>query len=277
MPALNGHLDLRAELRPHGQTVLVRQGFAVPFHLSKPYWDPDHGVLMVQVANPTAGILAGDRLRSNIEVANGARLCVTTPSASRVFKMSDGQAIAEQRFVVENGGWLEVMPEPLVLHRQSRYSQRTEVDVAKEGGLFFADQLVPGRVGHGEVWEWDHLRLDLWVRIDGKLVLRERIGQSGAELKALASSVGFGASAAFANVVLISPTATTGTEIPRWRQELKTLHADGVWCGASALGPTIWSLRIIAPDGVSLRSSMIRLRATLASTVPALRCNLRKL
>ena len=277
MPALDGHLDLRADVRSTGQTVLARQGFAVPFHLSKPYWDPDHGVLMVQVANPTAGILSGDRLRSNIEVANGARLCVTTPSASRVFKMSDGQAIAEQRFAVESGGWLEVMPEPLVLHRESRFSQRTEVDVANEGGLFFADQLVPGRVGHGEVWEWERLRLDLWVRIDGKLVLRERIGQSGAELKALASSVGFGTSAAFANVVLISPSSVSDAGNPSWRQELKTLHADGVWCGVSALGPTIWSLRVIAPDGVSLRASMIRLRAILADAVPALRCNLRKL
>lgn len=274
---LEGHLDLRAEVRPPGRTVLARQGFAVPFHLSKPYWDPDHEVLVVQVANPTAGILAGDRLWSNIEVAGGARLCVTTPSASRVFQMSGGRAEAAQRFTVEQAGWLEVMPEPLVLHRHSRYSQRTEVEVANGGGLFFADQLVPGRVGHGEVWEWDQLQLDLWVRIDGKLVLRERVGQSGPELKALARTVGFEKSAAFANAVLITPSSSHVEAADTWRSDMRKLHADGVWCGVSSLGPNIWSLKIIAPDGISLRASMSRLRTLLASTMPALRCNLRKL
>ncbi len=274
---LSGHLDLRAEVRPPGRTALVRQGVSVPFHLSKPYWDPDHGVLVVQVANPTAGILAGDQLDSKIEVGDGARLCLTTPSASRVFQMNAGEAAAVQEFAVEAGGWLEVMPEPLVLHRRSNYTQHTEVEVASGGGLFFVDQLVPGRVGHGEVWQWDRLVLDLRVRRDRKLILRERVGQSGAELQQLARSLGFGESAAFANAILVEPKTRERSEPPGWRTAFRALHQEGVWAGASAVESGAWSLRIVAPDGVALRRAVNAMREIIATDVPAMRASLRKL
>ena len=68
MAEFSGNLALRAEARPDGRTVLAGQSFRAPFHLSKSYWDVDAGVLIVQVVNPTAGILAGDRLESSVAV-----------------------------------------------------------------------------------------------------------------------------------------------------------------------------------------------------------------
>src|SRR6185369_10218131 len=120
MTAFSGHLHLRAARRDHGRTVLAAQSFRAPFHLSKPYWDEDVRVLLAQVVNPTAGILDGDRLESEIGVDAGASLLVTTPSASRVFQMRDGAAECRQHFTVADGGWLEVLPEPLVPHRGAR-------------------------------------------------------------------------------------------------------------------------------------------------------------
>ena len=87
MPEFSGHLSLRAATRTHGRTILAAQSFRAPYHLSKPYWDPDTLTLLAQVVNPTAGILSGDQLASDISVDAGAALLVTTPSASRVFKM----------------------------------------------------------------------------------------------------------------------------------------------------------------------------------------------
>ena len=77
MAEFSGHLRLRGAVREHGRTVLAEQSFRAPFHLSKPYWDMDTGVLLVQVVNPTAGILAGDRLESDVAVDVGAAVCVT--------------------------------------------------------------------------------------------------------------------------------------------------------------------------------------------------------
>jgi len=268
----SGHLSLSAAIGARGRTVLAAQSFRAPFHLSKSYWDEDARTLLVQVVNPTAGILAGDRLESEIAVQGDASLLVTTPSASRIFHMRDGAAECRQHFTVAAGGWLEVMPEPLVPHRASRYRQSTTIDVEAGGSLFFVDQLIPGRIGHGEVWQWGRLQLDLTVRAGGRLVLRERFDHSGADLRALAELHGSGASACFANAILLGTEETAP-----WRSEVAALHRDGLWLGVSALRYGGWSLRLAAPDSIRLRQALRDVRALLAPHLPRLRCDPRKL
>jgi len=273
MAEFSGHLSLRAAARDDGRTVLAAQSFRAPFHLSKPYWDADTGVLIVQVVNPTAGILAGDKLESAIAVEAGAALLVTTPSASRVFNMAGGAAESRQHFKVATGGWLEVAPEPLVPHRGSRFRQVTAVEVGAGGGLFFVDQLQPGRVAHNnEAWLWNRLTLELEVRLGGELVLRERFDQTGADLRALAELAGSGPAACFANAVLIAG----GTD-EAWRPALNQLHRDGLWVGASALRQGGWSLRLVAPDSVRLRQGLREVRRILAAHHPRLAADVRKL
>ena len=276
MPEFSGHLSLRAAVRAHGRTVLAAQSFRAPYHISKPYWDADTRVLLVQVVNPTAGILSGDRLESAIAVDRDAALLVTAPSASRVFQMRDGTAECRQHFSVAAGGWLEVMPEPLVPHRGSRYRQTTTVDVEPGGELFFVDQLMPGRVGHGEAWGWSRLCLELTVRVNGGLVLRERLDQSGEELRALAELAGSGPAACFANAILIAP-GEAGGPTPHWRAELGALHRDGLWVGTSTLREGGWSIKLVAPDALRLRQGLREARRILAGHFPRLGCNPRKL
>jgi urease accessory protein len=270
----SGHLSLRAEARENGQTVLAAQSFRAPFHLSKPYWDGH--ALIVQVVNPTAGILAGDRLESAISVGSGAAVLLTSPSASRVFQMKEGEAEGRQQFTVDAGGWLEFMPEPLVLHRGSRYRQRTELDVAAGGELFFADLLMPGRIARGETWAWDKLRLELTLRVCGDLILRERLDQSGPELKALASLAGADEGVCFANLVMVSPRLK---EAAGWHEAIVELHGDGVWVGLSQLRGECggWSLKLIAPDNLGLRKTLKRVRQILVGSLPRLASDPRKL
>jgi urease accessory protein len=272
----NGHLSLRAAVREHGRTVLASQSFRAPFHLSKPYWDPDAKVLLVQVVNPTAGILSGDRLESEITVDSGAALLVTTPSASRVFQMRGGRAESRQQFNVAAGAWLEVMPEPLVPHRGARFHQTTVVDLVTGGSLFLVEPLMPGRIGHGEAWEWDRLQLDFTLRLDGELVMRERFDQSGDSLRALAELGGSGAAACFANAIFITPEAEKSAH-PAWRAELAALHGEGLWLGISALRRGGWSLKWVAAGPVRLRQGLRDAREILARYFPRLACDPRKL
>lgn len=276
MAEFSGHLFLRAAAGADGRTALAAQSFRAPYHLSKPYWDPAARTLLTQIVNPTAGILAGDRLESEITVQAGAALLVTTPSASRLFQMRTGAAESRQHFAVEDDGWLEVMPEPLVPHRGSHYRQATTIDVGSRGGLYFVDQLMPGRIGHGEAWLWHRLRLELTLRVDHELALRERLDHSGDELRALAELAGSGAQACFANALLIAPSVASG-EPPPWRDALAALHCDGVWLGVSALRRGGWSFKLVAPDALRLRQTLRDVRQLLASYFPRLGCDTRKL
>lgn len=272
MAEFSGHLSLRATARD-GRTALTAQSFRAPFHLSKPYWDSDTDVLTVQIVNPTAGILEGDQLVSEIAVGTGAALLVTTPSASRLFKMGDGAARCAQHFQVAANAWLEVLPEPLVPHRQSRYRQSTRIEIEAGGEMFFADLLLPGRVAHGEAWEWAKLELEIEVRLSRELILRERFAPTATDLKELAQWAGSGASACFGNAVLISERASeTG-----WRAAVEALHGDGLWIGVSALRRGGWSLKFVASDSLRLRRALREIRAALAGSFPRMKCDARKL
>lgn len=274
MNALAGHLRLRATCRSDGSTVIAEQSFQAPFHLSKPNWDPAAGVLHAQIVNPTAGILEGDRLGSAITVETGAALLVTTPSASRLFKMSSGgHATGHQHFTVAAGATLEVFPEPLVPHRGSTYFQETTITAAAGSTVLFIDQLMPGRLAHGEAWAWDRLVLGLTVRHAQQLILRERFDQSGAALRAWAEFTGTGPDSCFANIVFLPPTEETA---PAWCEPAAALHRAGVWCGVSRLRTPGWSFRIIAPDALRLRDTLAALREILRQSYPRLGCGLRR-
>lgn len=274
MSVFSGHLSLRAESRSDGRTALGYQSFRAPFHLSKPYWDGT--TLIVQVVNPTAGILSGDSLESRVSVASKAALLITTPSATRVFQMDTGSAQSTQSFSVEAGGWLDVLPEPLVPHQGSSFRQATTLDAASDAAFFYADLLLPGRIARGETWAWKSLCLDLHVRIAEDLVVRERFDQSGAELKALAAFAGAGDGAGFANIVVASPELTSE---PLWRAAVSELHGNGVWIGVSRLrGPAVaYSIKLIAPDGDLLRRTLKEIRRILSTALPHLASDPRKL
>lgn len=272
MSTFSGHLRIEAAARPDGRTVLAAQSFRAPYHLSKPYWDAEACTLLVQVVNPTAGILEGDSLESDIAVEKGAALLVTTPSASRVFKMHDGSAACRQHFKVAKGGWLEVLPEPLVPHQGCRYRQTTKVEVEPGGGLFFVDLLMAGRIAHrDEAWVWDRLCLETEVRLGGELILRERFDQSGTELKSLAALAGSGPKACFGNVVLIAEGDAS------WLDDVAALHGDCVWLGVSALRRGGWSIKFVANDSIKLRATLKRLRQILSGYYPRMACDPRKL
>lgn len=275
MADFHGQLSLRAAARPDGVTALAAQSFRAPFHLSKPYWEADTRTLLVQVVNPTAGILSGDRLESAVAVESGAAVLLTTPSASRVFRMREGEARSLQRFTVSRGAWLEVLPEPLVPHRGSVFHQRTSLAVEPGGAAFYADLLFPGRIAHGETWGWSRLVLELEVRSGDYLILRERLDHTGEQLRALAAMAGAGEGACFGNAVLIAPDLPPA---PAWRDELHALQRDGIWIGASQLRTGAgWSIKVVAPDGILLRRTLADIRRILSAVAPHLACDARKL
>jgi urease accessory protein len=274
MAEFSGHLSLRAATRAHGRTVLAAQSFRAPYHLSKPYWEAETRTLIAQVVNPTAGILSGDQLASDIAVDRRAALLVTTPSASRVFKMKEGTAACRQHFHVAPEAWLEVMPEPLVPHRGCSYHQTTTVDLAEGAELFYTDLLMPGRVAHGEAWEWKRLCLETTVRLGGELILRERFEQTGDQLRLLAQFAGSGPGACFGNSVLI---ANARPDDNAWRTALNALHGHSLWFGVSALRRGGWSIKFVARDGVHLRKALRDIRKILAASFPRLACDPRKL
>jgi urease accessory protein len=270
-PSLRGHLHLVAAADADGCTRIAHQSFRAPFHISKPYWDG--AVLQVQVVNPTAGILAGDRLELEITAEPGAALLVTTPAAARAFMMRSGAAQCGQDLRVRAGGWLEYLPEPLYPHRDADYAQATRLEVEAGGEVAYFDALAPGRVGRGERWAWRRLRVSLDVHYGGEPVLRECLDAGGAVLAA-AAELHRTPDAFFGTLVLI--TERLRADDPVW-EAVRNLHGGGRWIGATALRRGGWIVRVIAPGGQALRDTVAELRTLFARAMPRMASDLRKL
>ncbi|WP_386821173.1 urease accessory protein UreD [Luteolibacter algae] len=257
--SLSGHLRLRCEVRADGVPFLSRQSFRAPVHLSKSHVSEDGSELVVTVINPTAGFFDGDRLLSDISVGAKARLVMSTPSSSRVFRMRkyDGKAaICEQKFSVEADGFLEWIPEAFIPHAGARYVQRTEIELEREAGLLFIDWISPGRVAHGEIFQYESLRWEFDLKMAGKLVARERYEMPGEGLE--------GITAMFEAGHYIS-IYVAGEMQENWpASEIDALSGADVYLGHGALeGGEVRVVRALCRDSLAARRLIERLRSLL--------------
>ena len=115
------------------------------------YWDEAMPRMpCIFIITTTGCVLQGDRMALEIEVGKNAQAHVTTQSATKVHMMNANYASQLQDIVVEEGGYLEYMPDPLIPHRTSRFLSKTRISVAETGSLLYAEVVLPGRKYHHE-------------------------------------------------------------------------------------------------------------------------------
>ena len=270
MAAFSGYLELVASADEAGRTFLSRQSFRAPFHLSKPYWD-EHA-LVVQVVNPTAGLLEGDALRSDVRVDAGASLCISTPSASRVHTMREGCATVEQVFHVAAGGWLEYFPAALIPQSACRYRQATTIDLEAGAELFFVETLAPGRVAHGETLAFHEIDWQAELNLDGRPIAIERFRLRPEDMS-VASLKTFSPASYYGSCYLITDRVEERSEMFR---EIRELDCAELRVGVSRLIEAGWSIKLLAVDSLALSRGIARIRELLAEAIPNLRANSRR-
>lgn len=144
-------LDFRRDERL-GRTVLADLDRRVPLLAQKAlYWEesqPDMACVITIAA--TGCVVQGDRMALDVRAEKDAHALVTTQSATKVHVMDHNHAAQLQRFHLEEGSWLEYVPDPLILHRHARYVQDTWVTLPESACFVYGEMLVPGRRWHHE-------------------------------------------------------------------------------------------------------------------------------
>ncbi|HEX4805916.1 MAG TPA: urease accessory protein UreD, partial [Conexibacter sp.] len=172
-----GALELTFRPGPRGRTVLAdrRQRFplrtTVPFHLDPAI--PE--MAWVYVQNPTGGVFAGDRLDVAVRAQAGARVHLTTQSATKLYRMEGGEARQRVRVQVEPGAYVENVPDALIPQARTRYRQRTVIELAEGGMCVTAETVAPGRRAFGERFAYDLLELRTDVLRDGRELCSETL------------------------------------------------------------------------------------------------------
>lgn len=266
MRGLHGHLELVAATDGNGDTMLAHQSFAAPVHISKPH--RDNGWLVVNMASPSPGLLAGDTLNIDVEVRNSARLALTAPSASRIHTMRDGEhAMVSQLYRIESGGALDVCPEYVIPQADATYVQKSRIEVADGGMLMWTESFAPGRTARGEVFAFREMRISTDIMWKGRPLVRERyrLGANHPSVHALRFRF---PEAYYASIVCICPEPIDARTT--MREMASTLVTEHSWCGFSELAEGVFLARLVAAESPSFRSllSFVRSRFYGMSGLP---------
>jgi urease accessory protein len=93
-------------------------------------------------------VLQGDRLALDVSLGPGARAHVTTQSATKIHSMDANYAQQTQVFTLDEGAYLEYLPDPLIPHRQARFASDTRITVHPSASMLCSEIVQPGRRHH---------------------------------------------------------------------------------------------------------------------------------
>jgi urease accessory protein len=102
--------------------------------------------------NPTGGLVGGDRLTAEISLGPGARACLSTPSATKVYRTLGPAAVQQTAIRLSERAVVEYLPDHVIPFPGSAYHQSLNVDLAEGSGALIFDAWTVGRMARGERW-----------------------------------------------------------------------------------------------------------------------------
>jgi urease accessory protein len=174
----DGFLEL-AFARRGGRTVLARSRWTVPLQVLAPL-ALDDPASVVSILNPTGGLVGGDRLAIDVIVGEGAHACLTTPSATKVYRTAGPLAEQHVRLSIGRGATLEWIPDHTIPYAGSGFRQSIDVDVAPGAALVLVDAFAAGRIARGEAWQFAWLESRLSVADPEGSIVHDRFVLDGA-------------------------------------------------------------------------------------------------
>src|SRR5438094_1817426 len=169
----DGRLAIRVEHRA-GRSVLTGCRWTMPLQVLTPV-ALDDPAAVVWMLNPTGGLVGGDRLMIDVDVGSGAHACLTTPSATKVYRTAGAAAEQTVRLTLAPRARLEWVPDHTIPFAGAALRQRVEAEVAEGATLLLVDAFAAGRVARGETWRFALLDSTLGVRDARGWLLHDRL------------------------------------------------------------------------------------------------------
>jgi urease accessory protein len=217
---------------------------------------------LVHLHNVSGGVLAGDHLALTAWVGPQARVQLTTPGATRIYRHQESRPLATQvnHFEVEKDGLLEYLPEALIPFAGARYRQITQVQLAVGAGLFWWEIIAPGRETRQEILAYEALEMAVDIEVPTQPIAIERLRLHPAS-QPPASPVRLGAYPYFATFYIcrvgLPPSIWLALETEL--AELSRQETSELLWAASALTSDGLVVRLFSQTGRAIHAQLISL------------------
>ncbi|WP_462321208.1 urease accessory protein UreD [Halochromatium sp.] len=158
---------------PRGErTVLARKQQHGPLTVQRAFY-PEGAPCHLYVLHPPGGVVGGDRLEIETQVAPGAHALLTAPGAAKLYRSAGAMAQQRQHFEVQDGGVFEWLPQESILFPGARIDLQTQVALHGRARFIGWEILSLGRPAISERFDRGRARVGLRIERDGKPLLSE--------------------------------------------------------------------------------------------------------
>ena len=158
------------------RTALQECYFQVPLQVLRPLYLDDVGTAYVYLVSPCGGVVGGDNYSITVVVEAGARVCLTTPSATKLYATPGVPARQQLDITVHAGAVVEYLPEQIIPFAQAAFQQHMSVRLGPGACILAMEIIAPGRLARGEAFAYRDYDSSVCIveAASGQVMLRER-------------------------------------------------------------------------------------------------------
>lgn len=208
-PGKQGYLRLGFERDPRGKSIMRDLDRRAPLIVQQElYFDEElPGMPCVYILSSGGPNIDGDRYRQIFTVGKDAMAFISTGAATKLASMQDNYSGLQQTIQLDDGAYLEYLPEPIFPHARTRFISDTRLVVHPTATVFYSEIFMGGRKYYngGELFLFDILSIcSHGERPDGTPLFREKfiIDPKKSHIRDVGIMHGFDI---FANVLVMTP------------------------------------------------------------------------
>lgn len=172
---------LQLQLADRGlRTVLQGVKHFGPLRVQRPFY-PEGPVCHIYLLHPPGGMVAGDNLSIEVDLAPGAQGLLTTPAAGKFYRVEAGAGLQYQGVTarIESGAALEWLPQETIVFNGAHGELLNRFDLEAGATLIGWDIVCLGRRASGESFDAGCIKQRIEIYRDGKPLFLDRVRFEG--------------------------------------------------------------------------------------------------
>ncbi len=166
-------LNLGFEKSQH-ETILAKRSQSGPLTVQRPFY-PEGDVCHLYILHPPGGVVGGDELHINVDLAKQASTLITTPGATKFYRNTGKLAHQIQTLKVADGCALEWFPRENIFFDGTHTHLSTRVDLEKAARFMGWEINCYGRPASKELFENGKVMTRLEVYRDGAPLMLDKL------------------------------------------------------------------------------------------------------
>jgi urease accessory protein len=143
----HGHLALRYACE--GARTTAHDAHSGPLRVLKALYPEGEGICHHVLVHPPGGVVGGDVLNVDVQVATGAQALITTPGATRFYRSAGALAVQRCTLTLHTGARLEWLPLEAIAYPSCRAENRVVLDLQGNAQIIGWDMLALGLPASG--------------------------------------------------------------------------------------------------------------------------------